>query len=282
MGLEAETTTTEVTSEAAMETGDRDYIPGLDLDGSDANADRLKDKKVPYSKPIPRNFQAQWNDMGKPDEAGDTSREIKDVITQLEGNPDRSSLPTAMMVSGRRITILRMSEIVYLLFCFAFNHSSPIFPLSANSPLEGAVMDGMDAVNNLINSGGVPELADIVAQTDFSKRLRVEHKIHLIFEESPMDVDMQKQQQQQQQQDHHHQQHRGMGMQMQHRDNNNHGHHPQWNHQQPPPMGGPGPWNRGPPPHGPPPRRPGNNNHNNNGDRNRGGGGGRWQNNRRN
>lgn len=270
MGLEAETTT-EVASEAAMETGDRDYIPGLDLDGSDANADR-KDKKVPYSKPIPRNFQAQWNDTGKPDEGGDASREIKDVITQMEGNTDRSSLPTAMMVSGRRITILRMSLAVH---CCASTHSTYPKLLPANSPLEAAVMDGMDAVNNLINSGGVTELADIVAQTDL-KRLRVEHKIHLIFEESPMDVDMQKQQHQQQQQqqlDHHH--HRGM-----HRDNN-HGHHPQWNHQQPPPQMGGGPWNRGPPPHGPPPRRPGNN-HNNNGDRNRGGGGGRWHNNRRN
>lgn len=45
-------------------------IPGLDLDsggfGKDRNNDR--DKKVPYSKPIPRNFQAQWNDTGRPDD----------------------------------------------------------------------------------------------------------------------------------------------------------------------------------------------------------------------
>lgn len=38
-------------------------IPGLDLDmfapGLD---DKGKAKKVPYSKPIPRNFQAQWNE----------------------------------------------------------------------------------------------------------------------------------------------------------------------------------------------------------------------------
>lgn len=102
MGLEAETA--EVSE--MVDLTNRDYIPGLDLDGADANADR-KDKKVPYSKPIPRNFQAQWNDTGKPDDGGDTSREIKDVITQLESNPDRSSLPTAMVVSGRRVAILR-------------------------------------------------------------------------------------------------------------------------------------------------------------------------------
>lgn len=38
-------------------------IPGLDLDMFTTNADdKAKSKKVPYSKPIPRNFQAQWNE----------------------------------------------------------------------------------------------------------------------------------------------------------------------------------------------------------------------------
>lgn len=40
-------------------------IPGLDLDsGGVLNDDKLKPKKVPFSKPIPRNFQAQWNETG--------------------------------------------------------------------------------------------------------------------------------------------------------------------------------------------------------------------------
>lgn len=40
-------------------------IPGLDLDIFSNNAeDKTKAKKVPYSKPIPRNFQAQWNETG--------------------------------------------------------------------------------------------------------------------------------------------------------------------------------------------------------------------------
>lgn len=41
-------------------------IPGLDLDllGGVTNEDKLKPKKVPFSKPIPRNFQAQWNETG--------------------------------------------------------------------------------------------------------------------------------------------------------------------------------------------------------------------------
>lgn len=144
----------------------------------------------------------------------------------------------------------------------------------ANSPLEAAVMDGMDAVNNLINTGGVPELADIVAQTEVSKRQRVEHAINLIFDESPMpslmEIDVQKADRDR---DH---------RQMSNNNNNNHG-------QPPPQMGNNnGPWNRGngpPPPHGQfhgnqggpghGPRRP--NNNNNGEQRSRGG---RWSNRR--
>lgn len=39
-------------------------IPGLDLDITAAPGEdkQSKLKKVPYSKPIPRNFQAQWNE----------------------------------------------------------------------------------------------------------------------------------------------------------------------------------------------------------------------------
>lgn len=45
-------------------TEDSSQIPGLDLDIiSNAGDDKSnKLKKVPYSKPIPRNFQAQWNE----------------------------------------------------------------------------------------------------------------------------------------------------------------------------------------------------------------------------
>lgn len=39
-------------------------IPGLDLDVTLNADDKSKNKKVPYSKPIPRNFQANWNETG--------------------------------------------------------------------------------------------------------------------------------------------------------------------------------------------------------------------------
>lgn len=38
-------------------------IPGLDLDHAIDEGKKFANKKVPYSKPIPRNFQAQWNEM---------------------------------------------------------------------------------------------------------------------------------------------------------------------------------------------------------------------------
>lgn len=42
-------------------------IPGLDLDSSLlVNEEKSKPKKVPFSKPIPRNFQAQWNESLTP------------------------------------------------------------------------------------------------------------------------------------------------------------------------------------------------------------------------
>lgn len=45
-------------------TDENQAIPGLDLDGTVVNEEKPKPKKVPFSKPIPRNFQAQWNETG--------------------------------------------------------------------------------------------------------------------------------------------------------------------------------------------------------------------------
>lgn len=42
-------------------TDENQIIPGLDLDNV-VNEEKPKTKKVPFSKPIPRNFQAQWNE----------------------------------------------------------------------------------------------------------------------------------------------------------------------------------------------------------------------------
>lgn len=89
-------------------TADRGFIPGLDLDTSHLNDRRNdRDKKVPYSKPIPRNFQAQWNDTGREEDEA-ASKEIKEVITQIVENTSGVKIsPFAIMVYGKLITVVR-------------------------------------------------------------------------------------------------------------------------------------------------------------------------------
>lgn len=90
---------------------DNGFIPGLDLDTSNLTDNRKdKDKKVPYSKPIPRNFQAQWNDTGLTND--DASKEIKDVISQIVENKPQATgttkpVPTAIVVYGHMVEVKR-------------------------------------------------------------------------------------------------------------------------------------------------------------------------------
>lgn len=93
---------------------DKGFIPGLDLDQKNSGEEkRDKEKKVPYSKPIPRNFQAQWNDTGRTEDAEEaTSKEIKEVITQIVENtpgvvPLQKIAPSAIIVYGKVITVHR-------------------------------------------------------------------------------------------------------------------------------------------------------------------------------
>lgn len=87
------------------------------MDTSSLNDRRDRDKKVPYSKPIPRNFQAQWNDTGRPDDDDTASKEIKDVITQLVENgpilPLQKMSPTAILVYGKVIPVIRKYLYIY-------------------------------------------------------------------------------------------------------------------------------------------------------------------------
>lgn len=90
---------------------DKGFIPGLDLDTSNLGENkRDKDKKVPYSKPIPRNFQAQWNDTGLAND--DASKEIKDVINQIVENKTGAialpkPVPSAIVLYGKMIEVKR-------------------------------------------------------------------------------------------------------------------------------------------------------------------------------
>lgn len=105
--------------EEPIEPLEKGVIPGLDLDMSDADR-RERDKKVPYSKPIPRNFQAQWNDTARGDDDDDnTSKEIKQVITQIVENtpgvlPLQKIAPSAIILYGKIIQV--HSKFYYLYF----------------------------------------------------------------------------------------------------------------------------------------------------------------------
>lgn len=101
----------ETNNNNSSELRDKGGIPGLDLDLESFDK-REREKKVPYSKPIPRNFQAQWNDTVRQDDE-EASKEIKDVITQIVENtpnlmmPLPKIAPSAVVVYGKLIRVYR-------------------------------------------------------------------------------------------------------------------------------------------------------------------------------
>uniref|UniRef100_A0A182P2K0 WD repeat-containing protein 48 homolog n=1 Tax=Anopheles epiroticus TaxID=199890 RepID=A0A182P2K0_9DIPT len=114
-------------------------IPGLDLNLNSFN-EKMREKKIPYSKPIPRNFQAQWNESSKLDDHASTADEIKEVISQIvDSGPSapKKPLPTAISLYERMIAVI------------------------PGSALEQAIADGTDALNRFIEQGGIPELHEI-------------------------------------------------------------------------------------------------------------------------
>ncbi|KAF2880187.1 hypothetical protein ILUMI_25988 [Ignelater luminosus] len=121
-------------------------IPGLDLDPHLAGADeKAKTKKVPYSKPIPRNFQAQWNETAPSEE--ETAGTLNDVISQLVEN-------TSGVVPLQKIA----SNANGLIMCGKF------VPVEPGSKLEAAIAEGPKYLYEFIVAGQVPELSDVIDQ----------------------------------------------------------------------------------------------------------------------
>ncbi|KYN00307.1 WD repeat-containing protein 33 [Cyphomyrmex costatus] len=120
-------------------------IPGLDLDHAVDEGKKFANKKVPYSKPIPRNFQAQWNEM----EAEDIEQveALNAFVNQLiETTPGAVPLnevtPNAIILYGKMI------------------------PVESDSKLAEAISKGTDAINKLVFSGEIEELRDVVGPPD--------------------------------------------------------------------------------------------------------------------
>lgn len=83
-------------------TADRGIIPGLDLDTSHIIDRPIFKEKKPYSKPIPKNFQAQWNDVRIEEDS--ISIELRDILNHLmdpNSVPLRKIAPNAIILEGK-------------------------------------------------------------------------------------------------------------------------------------------------------------------------------------
>lgn len=110
-------------------TDENQAIPGLDLDNV-VNDEKAKPKKVPFSKPIPRNFQAQWNEtpngeiffllmrsivkmnFDKSLSVTDDASGLTEVINQIVENtpgvvPLQQIAPNAIIIYGKLIPVER-------------------------------------------------------------------------------------------------------------------------------------------------------------------------------
>lgn len=136
-------------------TADRGFIPGLDLDVSNFKDRNERDKKVPYSKPIPRNFVAQWNDSGRPNE--------DDGNNGLDQS--RNRVPSAIIVYG--VTI----------------------PVQPDTRLAAIISEGPMILNRFISARGIPELNDLLPADeplpdgDVTDPTRFyDHNVEIVFE----------------------------------------------------------------------------------------------------
>ncbi|KAM3965896.1 pre-mRNA 3' end processing protein WDR33-like [Aphomia sociella] len=114
-------------------------IPGLDLDTTFVPMDfEKKVKKVPYSKPIPRNFQAQWNHGPSSDDAA-TEALTQALVESVPGAiPLQQITPSAIFIYGKLI------------------------PVEPGSKLEKAISDGPLALKKFIATGEIEELQDVM------------------------------------------------------------------------------------------------------------------------
>ncbi|XP_051165665.1 uncharacterized protein LOC127284318 [Leptopilina boulardi] len=120
-------------------------IPGLDLDHAIDEGKKFTNKKVPYSKPIPRNFQAQWNEMEGEDQ--EQVEALNAFVNQLiETTPGALPLnevqPNAIILYGKMISV------------------------ETGSKLAEAISKGTDAINKLVVSGEIEELKEIMNQQE--------------------------------------------------------------------------------------------------------------------
>lgn len=156
--------------EATAALNDNGVIPGLDLEV----VVRPVGSKVPYNKPIPKNFQARWNVESKSDEFfGTTAHDsasilicIRDVIKRiLERMPGTIPLaelqPEKVQIYGKEIEVCRKFQ-----FCFSSKVFKSFLRFTAGSKLHRAILEGFDSLYKFIHSGMIEELADVIPFED--------------------------------------------------------------------------------------------------------------------
>ncbi|KAI8129520.1 pre-mRNA 3' end processing protein WDR33 [Lucilia cuprina] len=146
-------------------TADKGFIPGLELDPSTI-VNKDQEKKVPYSKPIPRNFQAQWAGSRRPDEMEDDAmyapRERRLDAGGLTPQQVSENAIEGMLASGV-LTTMDPQAIVGILVYERFIRVHP------DSRLMLAVRQGPDYLNKYIDAGKLEELRDVVPVRERSR-----------------------------------------------------------------------------------------------------------------
>lgn len=127
---------------------DNNTIPLLDIASTEEPIRVRQIKKIPYSKPIPKNFQKFWNEYKTNDEIieddaeenlGPDSDVVNNVVESLmdliPGSRPASELkPESLLVYGQMIKV------------------------DQNSPLASAIREGRESLMRLLHSGAIPEV----------------------------------------------------------------------------------------------------------------------------
>ncbi|EDV43791.1 uncharacterized protein Dana_GF16340 [Drosophila ananassae] len=150
-------------------TADKGFIPGLDLDPSRSAADRDREKKVPYSKPIPRNFQVQWAGPRRADDPSVLSihdelaaREAKDSTSGLNQQQISENTLEGIVASG----MLNGLDPQTIVGVFVYNRFIRVHP---DSRLMAAIRQGPDFLNKYLDAGKLEELNDVIPLKDRSR-----------------------------------------------------------------------------------------------------------------
>ncbi|XP_071451232.1 pre-mRNA 3' end processing protein WDR33 [Hetaerina americana] len=175
-------------------------IPGLDFEN--VQDQQKPTKKVPYAKPIPKNFQAQWNETKKhnhEDGRGDDDSDDEDSSRSRPRGWDSSNkdqypyLDSVVMVDGNeqsqiKVPLSDLQPTALIMY-------GKLVPVEPGSTLATAIAGGADELKRIIDSGEVEELREVISQRDDNYE-EEENEVNTVSENSSNSVSSTQQQQQ--------------------------------------------------------------------------------------